>query len=123
MGVAVALAQLVGPKNRGVVEERSVAIRIGRCREFLSQRGDFAGEPAVDLHQFFLRTGVEIGIVRERVMAVIDTQPAHAGLPDRVGVLQGGHSCHVIGEGIDQQVGLHARNLGNGVVLIADARF
>ena len=56
-------------------------------------------------------------------MAVIDAQPAHAGLPDRVGVLQGGHSGHVVGEGIDQQVGLHARNLWNGVVLIADARF
>ena len=49
-------------------------------------------------------------------MALLNVQPAHAGLAHRPHVLQGGHAAHVIGQGIDEEVDLHPTDL-RGVVV------
>ena len=49
-------------------------------------------------------------------MALFNVQPAHAGPAHRPHVLQGAHAAHVIGEGIDEEIDLHAADL-RGVVI------
>ena len=94
----------------------------GRFGEALGEVGEFAGEPGVDLLQLRVGVRVVVGIVRKRVVAFLDAEPAHLRLADGAHVLQRGHAGHVIGERVHQQIDLHAADLRGVVVHQFDAR-
>ena len=54
--------------------------------------------------------------MRQRVVPFFDVQPSHASLPNRSHELEGGHTRHIVRQGIDQQVNLHPTDL-RGVVV------
>jgi hypothetical protein len=62
---------------------------LGRLGEPPGQMRHLPGIPGVDLGQFLLGVGVAVGLVGEGVLALVDAQPLHVGLADRVGVLEG----------------------------------
>src|SRR5437868_11463856 len=53
-------------------------------------------------------------------MSLGDVEPAHPGIADRIGDLQGSHACEISGEAVDHEVDLHARRARHVIVLVAD---
>ena len=100
MAVAVALAQFVGPNEGGVIEKRSIATGFGSRLQFPGKRSELFTEPDVYFHQLFLRPGIQIRIMGERMMVIVNSQLLHTGLAHGVGVLNGGDPGEIIGQGI-----------------------
>ena len=87
-GVRVAFAELVRPQNRGVVEQRARATRFGCLGEPLGKVRDLARIPGVDLRELLLGGFVRIRLVGKLVLPLVDAEPVHVGLADRVRELQ-----------------------------------
>ena len=121
--VGVALAQFVCPEDRCVVEQRALAARFGRLGEPLGKMGHLTGIPGVDLGELFLGSFVGIGLMRQIVLPLLDAQPLHVRLTDRVGVLQAGHPREVGGQRCHHQFDLHPADLRHLVVLLDDPLF
>ena len=121
-GVAVALAEFVGPDDQRVIEHRrALAAGFRRRGEAVGEVADFAGEPGVDLDEFFLRGLVGVGLVREAMVTVGDVEPVHPRAADGFGVLERGDAGHVVDERVYEQVDLHAREARDIVILVGDA--
>ena len=115
-GVGVAFAEFVGPDDEGVVEHGAVAGEFGGFAEAFGEVGEFAGEPLVDFEELGVGVLVGVGVVGEGVMAFFDAEPAHLSHADGAHVLEGSDACHVVGEGVDEEVDLDAADLGGVVV-------
>ena len=115
--VAVALPEFVGPDDGGVVQHVTLAVRLRGLLEALREVGDLLGEPGVDLGELVDRAGVEVRIVRERMVAFVDADPLHTGAAHGVGELERRDARHVVLEGTDEEFGLQARDLRDTVVL------
>ena len=116
VGVGAALPELVGPHDGGVVEHGALRPGLGNLVELPGEVGNFPGEPLVDAQELVLGFLVLDRLVGKLVMALFNVQPAHAGPTHRPHVLQGAHAAHVIGEGVDEEVDLHAADLWSVVV-------
>ena len=121
--MGVALTQFVGPENRRLIEERSVAAGVWRLGQSLRQMGHLAGIPGIDLCQFFLRVCIGVGFVREIVLALIDAEPLHVRLPNGVGVLEAGNARKISGQRGDDELNLHPTDLRHLIVLVDNTRF
>ena len=115
--VAVALPELVRPDDGGVVQHVAPAVRLRGLLQALREESDLFGEPGVDLGELFDGTGVEVRIVRERVVAFFDADPLHARAADGIGELERRDARQVVLEGADQELGLQARDLRDAVVV------
>ena len=114
--MGASLPELVGPHDGGVIEHGTLCPGFRNAVEFPGKVGDFPGEPLVNAQEFVLGFLVLDRLVGKMVMTLLNLQPAHTGLPHRAHILERAHATHVIGEGIDKEVDLHAADL-RGVVV------
>ena len=61
----VAFAQLVGPHDRRVVQQRAVSAGFGSFSQPLGQMGDLLAVPRVDLDEFLVGFFIAVGFVRQ----------------------------------------------------------
>ena len=122
-GVGIALAELVGPEDLGVVQEAAGAAGLGGVGEALGEVGELLAEPVVDLGETFLGFLVAVGLVGELVVAFLHADPVHPGAAHGIGVLEGGDAGEVAEEAVDHQVDLHLADAGDVVVFLLDAFF
>ena len=115
--MAVAFAEFVSPYDGGVVEQCAGAAGFGDGVEFFDQLDELLAEPDVDFHKLLLRVGIVVRLMGEAVVVFVDIEPAHSCLADAIGILQGGDTCHAVGEGTDEEVDLHFADLGYAVVV------
>ena len=120
--VGIALAELVRPQDRGVVEHRSIPPRLGRRRETGGEVGHFPGIPRVDPGELLLRVDVAVGLMGEIVLPLVDPQPLHVGLADGVGVLERDDAGEIGRERRHEQIDLHPADRRHPVVRLEDAR-
>ena len=121
--VRVALAELVRPQDRGVIEHRSIPPRLWRRGETGREMGHLTGIPGVDPGQLLLRVDVAVGLVGEIVLPFVDPDPLHVRLADGVRVLERDDAREVGGEGRHEQINLHPADRRHPVVGLEDARF
>ena len=120
--VGIALAELVRPQDRGVVEHRSIPPRLGRRRETGGEVGHFPGIPRVDPGELLLRVDVAVGLMGEIVLPLVDPQPLHVGLADGVGVLERDDAGEIGRERRHEQIDLHPADRRHPVVRLENAR-
>ena len=57
----------------------------------------------------------------QAVVAILNVQPVHTRLANRLGVLQRANPCEVVDEAVHHEVDLHPAQTGDIVVLVGDA--
>ena len=108
-GVRIPMSQFVGPDDQRVIEHRLIRTGLFGLFQFLAKICQLLAVPRIDPTQFILRLLLLVGIVGEGVVPLIDFQPFHFRLANRLGKLQCRNSIQIVLKTIHQQVDLHFR--------------